>query len=271
MSLTSIDFIDIFGPKSSRGKRYMAALNKVLIGTGLLPPDVEKIDLRGWSGASSPGRVPYRNSFIQVVGKRRVRVPMDGIAHGMQSTLAWIADLVGQVMYETEANVEAADLEGLVLVDEIDVFLSPAWQVRLIPALRKTFPRLQFIVTAHNPGILSAFAPDEVVRLKVDRVTGLVKRFAPDEHTGTLEPVDSPGDVEAQPDPRELSGSELYENYFELSMGPLNPVGAKRRELAALETVPWRTPTQEHRLVELRAELGAPSREERDEPHEEVE
>lgn len=260
VGLTSIDFIDVFGPKSGRGKRFEAALNKILVGTDILPDDVVQIELGGRSAATRPDRARFRNSFIQRSGSRQVRVPMDGIAHGMQSTLAWIADLVGHVMYEADAHLNAEDMEGVVLLDEIDIFLSPSWQTRLVPALRKTFPRLQFVVTAHNPGILSSFSSSEVVHLKVDPADGLVKRFAPDERTGKLEPVDSPGDIATQPDPSTLSGSEIYESYFGLPPGPLNPEGAARRELAALRSVPWRTPTQDQRLAELEAKLAEQER-----------
>ena len=31
---------------------------------------------------------------------------MSGVAHGMQSTLAWVADVVGHVIYEAEEHVE---------------------------------------------------------------------------------------------------------------------------------------------------------------------
>ncbi len=261
VGLTSIDFIDVFGPKSPKGKRFVASLRKILIGTGILPDDIVDIQLGGRSGARSPSKQPFRNHFIQRSGMRTRPVPMDGIAHGMKSTMAWIADLVGHIIFESDADLTSSNMEGVVLLDEIDIFLSPAWQARLVPALRKTFPRLQFIVTAHNPGILSSFESTEVVHLKIDPNDGSVKRFAPDELTGVVEPVNSPGDVASQPDPRELSGSELYESYFGMAPGPLNPSGAMRRELAALKTVPWRTPTQEARLAQLKAELEPASAE----------
>ena len=59
-------------------------------------------------------------------------------------------------------------MEGTVLVDEIDLHLHPAWQVKLIPALKQVFPRLQFIATTHSPMILPALSAEEVYLITED-------------------------------------------------------------------------------------------------------
>ncbi len=43
------------------------------------------------------------------------------------------------------------ELPGVVLVDEIDAHLHPAWQQEIIGALAKAFPKIQFIFTTHSP------------------------------------------------------------------------------------------------------------------------
>lgn len=239
LALTSIDFIDMFGPKSDKGKRYTRALNDILIGTGLLPEDIVGVELRGRSGARRPADIPFRNQFIQKVGGREVKVPMNGAAHGMQSTLAWIADLVGHVMFETSARVEAADLEGLILLDEIDLYLHPLWQRRIVSALRKVFPLLQFVVTTHSPVMLSAFEPHEVVRLGLDGRSGSVTMLP---HTS---------------DPRLLTETELLEDYFHFDDATPNPNGEQLREATSLANQPERSDFEEQRLVTLLDELKA--------------
>lgn len=46
-------------------------------------------------------------------------------------------------------------MEGLVLIDELDLHLHPVWQQGLIAGLKHTFPRLQFVATTHSPLLLS--------------------------------------------------------------------------------------------------------------------
>jgi predicted ATP-binding protein involved in virulence len=65
------------------------------------------------------------------------------------------------------ANPESDDPlrgEGVVLIDEIDLHLHPEWQARVIPALRRTFPNVQLVVTTHSLIVLS-YVPSECVRL----------------------------------------------------------------------------------------------------------
>ncbi len=44
---------------------------------------------------------------------------------------------------------------GIVLIDEIETHLHPAWQRDIIPALTHVFPNVQFLVTTHSPQVLS--------------------------------------------------------------------------------------------------------------------
>lgn len=122
------------------------------------------------------------------------------------------------------------------LVDEIDVHLHPTWQVRLIPALKKVFPRLQFIATTHSPMVLPALEQDEVWILSQD-----------DE-----------GSVRANPAPRSpalLTGSELYQSFFQLDELYPDDLGRKLRRYGELATDPLRSDTDEAELTGLGAEL----------------
>jgi len=62
---------------------------------------------------------------------------------------------------------EAARLtEGVVLIDEIELHLHPAWQRRVIGDLRRAFPRIQFVATTHSAQVIGA-AKREWIRLLV--------------------------------------------------------------------------------------------------------
>jgi len=57
-------------------------------------------------------------------------------------------------------------MEGLVLVDEIDLHLHPRWQRTILRQLKEVFPRLSFVVTTHNPLTLLGADAGEIVVLR---------------------------------------------------------------------------------------------------------
>lgn len=60
-----------------------------------------------------------------------------------------------------------ADSPGIVLIDELDLHLHPAWQRSVISDLRRVFPNLQFIVASHSPFLLqAAFEHGKVIDMR---------------------------------------------------------------------------------------------------------
>lgn len=51
---------------------------------------------------------------------------------------------------------------AIMLVDEIDLHLHPAWQQRVLGDLMRTFPLTQFIVTTHSPQVLSTVRRENI-------------------------------------------------------------------------------------------------------------
>jgi predicted ATP-binding protein involved in virulence len=56
--------------------------------------------------------------------------------------------------------------DAIILIDEIELHLHPQWQREVLPALQKTFPNIQFIVTTHSPQVLSRVHRDDIFILK---------------------------------------------------------------------------------------------------------
>ncbi len=258
--LISTDFITAF-ENAQVTRKYSSILQSVLIDTDILPKDISALELRGRSGITLASDLVESARFSQTMGDSTVKVPAIALAHGYQSTIAWIADLVGHIVWEAQkpqGSTKAIDcktFQGLVLIDEIDLYLHPIWQAKLIPALRKNFPRVQFIATTHSPVVLATLVPDEVVRLQVDAGTGSVRRVAPHEDSGEWGSVRSEADLDAQPDPRSMTGTEMYQEYFGVERLTLNEQGEDIRDYTAIATNPYRNDYQEQRLQELTARL----------------
>lgn len=53
------------------------------------------------------------------------------------------------------------DPEGIVFIDEIEIHLHPSFAQEILDRLRRSFKKLQFIVTTHSPLVLSNFKQDK--------------------------------------------------------------------------------------------------------------
>jgi len=94
------------------------------------------------------------------------KLSIANLSHGERLIFAIVGDLIRRL------NIANPDLEnphlgeGIVMIDEIEQHLHPAWQRTIIPNLRKTFPNIQFIVTTHSPQVLSNVPKENVFILE---------------------------------------------------------------------------------------------------------
>ena len=72
--------------------------------------------------------------------------------------MALIADIARRaVMLNEMDGAEApARVEGVVLIDALDLHLHPRWQRVALQGLRRAFPRLQLVVGTHSAQVLSS-------------------------------------------------------------------------------------------------------------------
>jgi predicted ATPase len=92
-------------------------------------------------------------------------IPLEGWADGYRKTLAWILDLYAWAM-RANCITETGDVNGIVLIDEIEQHLHPSMQTKLLSRLSLLLPHAQIIATTHSPLIALGAAPDELVVLK---------------------------------------------------------------------------------------------------------
>lgn len=238
----------LFGPRPLIGPNFQALFEKdmaleyadllrdVLMHTEQLVPGIEHIELRGRGGVARPEDLTNGHRFVQRVAGVDLKLPARWLSHGYQSSLAWVSDLIGQVVLEAGPNVRREQIEGLVLIDEIDLYLHPQWQVGLIQALRETLPSMQFIATTHSPILLSAFHREEVVMLDFDDEGNVVQ-------------------VPTPRDPRLLTGSELYELFFGIDKLYPAELGERLERYVRIATDPYRSDDEEATAKRLLEEL----------------
>ena len=98
--------------------------------------------------------------------------PWSELSDGYHVFIALVADIARRavMLNEIDGAEAPARVEGVVLIDELDLHLHPRWQRVALPSLRSAFPRLQLVVTTHSPQVLSSAENRQVRRLVDGRI-----------------------------------------------------------------------------------------------------
>lgn len=88
-------------------------------------------------------------------GSRR-RESLSQLSDGYRSILGLVLDMAYRMSILNPQLKEHVleETSGVVLIDEIEQHLHPAWQQRILEDLQAIFPRIQFIVTTHAPSVI---------------------------------------------------------------------------------------------------------------------
>lgn len=97
-------------------------------------------------------------------------MPLAMLSDGLRNMVAMVSDIAFRcIKLNPHLKNEAAHkTAGIVLIDEVDMFLHPAWQQQVLGALQQAFPLVQFIVTTHSPQVLTTVAKENIRQLGSD-------------------------------------------------------------------------------------------------------
>lgn len=95
------------------------------------------------------------NFTFHIVVPGREPFSFDTLSSGYAAILDIIVDLM---MRMEKHRGKHYDLEGVVLIDEIETHLHLELQKKIMPILTTLFPNIQFIITTHSPFILNSIA-----------------------------------------------------------------------------------------------------------------
>ena len=122
-------------------------------------------------GVSEP-HVELRPTRFVVSEKSDNRPPVvrtiDQLSGGCRAVLALAADLAWRMAQGNPDRINTLESEAVVLIDEVELHLHPAWQQRILDDLMRTFPNAQFIVSTHSPQVLTTVHPAQIVELQRD-------------------------------------------------------------------------------------------------------
>jgi predicted ATP-binding protein involved in virulence len=89
--------------------------------------------------------------YIKEAGKDPCQ--FNHLSDGFTSVLNIVTELI---MRMEGKNRNLYDLQGIVLIDEIETHLHIALQKQILPFLTSFFPKIQFIVTTHSPYVINS-------------------------------------------------------------------------------------------------------------------
>lgn len=103
--------------------------------------------------------------LIDVEGEKTV--PFNNLSDGQRGMVALFADIARRmcILNPHMGKDVLQNTAGVVIIDELDIHLHPAWQRNIVPALKKAFPKVQFIAASHSPQIIGSLKPEEVIIL----------------------------------------------------------------------------------------------------------
>jgi hypothetical protein len=113
-----------------------------------------------------------------------VPLPFGALSDGYRAFIGLLGDLLYHLQTVCPTRRKLTDLPGIVLIDDVDLQLHPAWQRVVVRTLATTFPRLQFVITSHSPiiagtlhsqnvGILHSEGGASTVETSTHRLHGL--------------------------------------------------------------------------------------------------
>lgn len=121
----------------SRAKEMLRYITQLL--SGLLPFEDKDCIFLERAGIEMSG--PWGRSEIGELGD------------GYNATITWVLDLLSWwfLRVSSRGGYHIKNINGIVLVDEIEQHLHPLWQREILPLLQSAFPKIQFIMSTHSP------------------------------------------------------------------------------------------------------------------------
>lgn len=88
------------------------------------------------------------------------------ISEGEKAIVTTIGNIARRLAIANPSLTNPLEGEGVVMIDEIDSHLHPKWQEEIVPALLRTFPNIQFLITTHSPHVVRNVQREELFILK---------------------------------------------------------------------------------------------------------
>lgn len=95
-------------------------------------------------------------------------ISLNLLSQGFKVIMGWVGYFVQRMVQSYAFSKDFTKENAVVLIDEIDSYLHPKWQARLLQVLREHFPGTQFVISSHSPLILGSLKTENIYLLEFD-------------------------------------------------------------------------------------------------------
>lgn len=189
--------------KQRRGLRYLRVAGLFEDFITLVPLGVWLPELRNSSpqrfeeieaifGSVLPAAIRFTGrfeSFDPLFERGGVELPFDAHSDGYRAHIALVSDILYHLNRVCPPAWKLTDMSGLVMVDDIDLHLHPAWQREVVPKLARAFPQLQFILTTHSPIVAGTLHAENILVVEESENGSVIRRLTEPIHGRTADQI----------------------------------------------------------------------------------
>lgn len=144
-------------------------------------------------------------NYRLIIEKDGNHLEVGQLSSGEKRLFAIIGDIARRLSLANPGNDNPLKQgHGIVLIDEIDLHLHPKWERKVVPTLRKIFPKVQFIITTHSPLVLQNVPSKSVYILNDGKI------YSSQETLGREVGDILEKNMETEPNPHQTKIDELY-------------------------------------------------------------
>lgn len=118
------------------------------------------------------GSTKLKQNGLEISGHWGGSISLAGLGDGYRTTLSWVLDMLSWAVLRN-ADAIQGEIQGIVLIDEIEQHLHPRWQRYILKLLHQQFPKVQLVSTTHSPLCVtgaSDFHDDEICLVHLEQV-----------------------------------------------------------------------------------------------------
>lgn len=104
-----------------------------------------------------------RISVVRQEDSSEVYPSIFGMSSGEIAVLSMFVEILRQAD-NLSINIKLEDIQGIVLIDEIDKHLHLKLQKEVLPAMLELFPNVQFVISTHSPFFTMGLADNTIIR-----------------------------------------------------------------------------------------------------------
>jgi len=127
--------------KPSRWRRLLISVNRCIA------------DITGIDFTLRPQTFPQTTLTVPMHGGE---LTLDHVPDGLKAILSWAGDIIVNQELRFPGNADPLGKPMIILIDEPETHLHPAWQRQVLPVMQKLFRNAQIFVASHSPFVASS-------------------------------------------------------------------------------------------------------------------